>query len=109
MLVKHYTEVSYRVADPLRPGRTTNTGRLVPSGAYAHSDPEGGSFQADAEGWFDVPEDVGRRMCRIRTGGRSGFYGEGEVEEHRRIGDLDDAPPVRRGPGRPPGRQRSTE
>ena len=108
MLIKHYTEVLYRVADPLRPGRTTNTGRLVASGATAHS-AAGTTFEADEDGWFDVPEDVGRAMCAVRTNGRSGFYAEGAVEEHRRIGDLEDEAPRRRGPGRPPGRPRLSE
>lgn len=58
MLIKHYRQVRFRVADPIRPGRTVFDERLDPSGTHQISH-RGAIYDADAEGWFDVPEEVG--------------------------------------------------
>ena len=58
MFITHFNEVMYRTPDPTRPGKTTFAKRMEKSGTnvIVH---EGVTYEADDEGWFDVPESVG--------------------------------------------------
>lgn len=107
MYLKHYTAVPQFIADPMHPGRPARITRLIESGMSSHAEPDQ-TYEADANGWFDFPMEVGERLRRYRHKG-SGWFAEGEVADQVRLGALDqmDRParesdePTRRGPGRP--------
>lgn len=103
MLIKHFRHVNKRVADPLRPGRTSVVYELRPSGAseLVYRDATGARVVAKPvqDGWFDVPSDFGIQMCKAHT--PDGWYTPAEVDEEVRLGRIEDTPPerpVRRGP-----------
>jgi hypothetical protein len=55
--IKHYREVQYRVPDPVRPGHTVFDRRMDSSKTHAISH-NGKEYEADPDGWFDVPDEV---------------------------------------------------
>ncbi len=108
MYIKRFRRGYEAVPDPLHPARTVNRPILKPSAATSlvYRDPltnERVELVPDAEGWFDVPHEVGNDLCRFRTPEGEGFYPEQDVAEERRLGRLEEEPrePARRGPGRP--------
>lgn len=72
MFIKHFREVTYRVADPLHPGHTVFDRRMDASKTYdiTHN---GVAYKADADGWFDVPPEVAAHF--LGTNGSPGFPG----------------------------------
>lgn len=80
MFIKQFRSAWARVPDPLRPGKRALEERLVPTGAHAISH-DGQSFEADADGWFDVPDHVGAQLVNFRHPDSSRFYQPHEVSE----------------------------
>jgi len=64
MFIKHFREVTYRVPDPMRPGHTAFDRRMDSAGTHALSH-NGQVYHADADGWFDVPEDVATHFLKF--------------------------------------------
>lgn len=64
MFIKHFREVQYRVPDPMRPGHTVFDRRMDSSKTETISH-NGKTYQSDADGWFDVPDEVGRHMLNF--------------------------------------------
>lgn len=75
MFIKHFREVTYRVPDPMRPGHSAFDRRMDASGAHRLNH-EGKSYEADSDGWFDVPDEVGRFFI-----GRPGWCSPEMVDE----------------------------
>ncbi len=93
MFLKLFRENPVRVPDPLRPGRTAIVPTLVAAGSGPISD-GGSTFEPDADGWIEVPEDVGGRLHRFRFPGGERFCTPHEVNEEVRLGRA--APTSRR-------------
>lgn len=97
MLIRHFDPFGRRVPDPMRPGRTAVVTELRPSSSTSltYTDESGTEFTIPprSDGWFDVPEEVGRRLCRHRTAGSrgiggGGFYTDAEVDDKYRLGII---------------------
>lgn len=96
MLIRHFDPFGRRVPDPMRPGRTAVVTELRPSKTstitYVDADGETVLVQPRRDGWFEVPEDVGQRLCQHRTPGHGvgggGFYTEAEVDEKYGLGVI---------------------
>lgn len=58
MYIKHFREVNFRVPDPMRPGHSAFDRRLDWSKTHSITH-EGKTYDADSDGWFDVPTEVG--------------------------------------------------
>lgn len=90
MFIKHFREVTYRVPDPMRPGHSAFDRRMDASGAHQilHN---GKEYQADNDGWFDVPDEVGAYFV-----GRPGWCTPEMVDEEKVAGRIrrDDAEPL---------------
>lgn len=97
MFVKQFRSTWVRVPDPLHPGKRALEERLTPTGATSISHPSG-QFQADDDGWFEVPADVASELLGRRHPGGERFYTPAEVNEEVRLGS---APAEKRKPGRP--------
>jgi hypothetical protein len=86
--IQHFTKSYEAVPDPLRPSRSAQVGRLLPSGNTSYTYSVNGrtvSVEPDENGWLEVPEEVGREACRYRQNG-SGFYTPGEVAQLTQLG-----------------------
>lgn len=89
MHIKQFRTVYVRVPDPLRPGKRAQEERLYPTGAVSLS--HGGvAFDADEDGWFDVPAEVAEDMLKFRHPGGEKFYTPADVDEQVRLGALDE-------------------
>lgn len=80
MYIKMFKEQQVRVQDPLRPGRRIFETRLNPSGGSGLSH-EGGKYEADEDGWIEVPEEVGQALTKFRGQKGEKFYTPDEVNE----------------------------
>lgn len=104
MYIKRFRRGYEAVPDPLHPSRTAQRPVLkaVPSTyplVYTDGSGKRVEMHPDADGWFDVPEDVGAFQCKFRTPQGEGFYPERDVAEERRLGRTDE--PERSAPERP--------
>ena len=88
MHIKHFTSVAQVVPHPMRPGERVKIFRLVDAHCASLTH-EGVHYEPDAKGWFNVPEEVGQRLCRYRAN-RSGFYHVGEVADAVRMGSIEE-------------------
>lgn len=80
MFIKQFRSAWARVPDPLRPGKRALEERLVPTGAHSISH-DAASYDADEDGWFDVPDAVGAALKRFRHPDSGRFYEPHEVSE----------------------------
>lgn len=95
MFIKQFRSTWVRVPDPMRPGRRALEERLVPTGTTALSHPSG-EYEADRDGWIEVPHDVGVQLCAFASrdphgGAVTRFYTPAEVNEQVRLGALDES------------------
>ena len=98
MFIKQYREQMVRVADPLRPGKRIFEVRLVPAGGSGIKH-KGTFFEADDDGWTDVPDEVGNFLRKFRGPKGEKFYTPDEVGEEVAVGrikaDEGDLPPAK--------------
>ena len=104
MQIKQYIEKQVKVRDPMRPGRFGYETRMYPTHT-AVTDPSGEDYPIDAEGYSEVPEDVGNMLHKSRGGKGERWYTPQEVFEEVSLGRLEEAVrradvPVQRGPVR---------
>lgn len=92
MFIKHYKEVQIRVPDPLHPGQRVFDTRMDWSGTHAINH-EGKTYEADPDGWFDVPDNVAAHLL-----GFPGWRTPDQVDEERSSGiirqDVGDETPL---------------
>ena len=88
MFIKMFREHEVRVQDPLRPGRRTFETRLRPSGAESHGGVDGVEYFADADGWIEVPAEVGTEAVKYRFPDGARFYTPEQVDEEAAAGRI---------------------
>jgi hypothetical protein len=88
MFIKQFRSHQVRVPDPLRPGKRVFEDRLIPSGAAAVS-LEGRVYEADDDGWIEVPHELGAHLLSMRHPGGERFFTPHEVDEQVRLGAVD--------------------
>ena len=89
MYLKQFRTVQVRVPDPMKPSRKTFEDRLIPTGGTQIS--HGGKiYDADEEGWFDLPFDAANHLASFRSPNGEKFYSPEQVDEQVRIGALKD-------------------
>jgi hypothetical protein len=106
MYLKQMKTVPVRVSDPLRPGKRTFEDRMIATGATAIVH-EGVQYDADEDGWIEVPEAVGAHMQQFRSPEGAKWYTPTQIDEEYRVGRVqgepDDMPSANR---RAKGKQR---
>lgn len=105
MLIKHFRDVQVRMRDPLRPNQWVLSRRLESDGTSALSH-EGEGYSANKQGWFDVPEHVGRFFLS-----RPGWRTPAQVDEAVMAGELEanDSPASAPKPAAPPRKKAASE
>lgn len=93
MYLKHFRTVRFRVADPMRPGRSVFDERLDGSGTHSVVH-DGHTYEADDSGWFDLPDHVGAHFARY-PGWRTPEQVDEEVVAGRIKADPSDALPAK--------------
>jgi hypothetical protein len=80
MFIKQFREQQVRVQDPLRPGRRIFETRLNPT--HCHTVNHGSEeYEADDDGWIELPSDAGEALRRFRGPRGEKFYTPEEVDE----------------------------
>lgn len=102
MQLKQFKERQVRVRDPIRPGRFGVETRFYAGGAHAiaHSS---GTYEADDEGWIEVPPEVAAEIRKSRGPGGERWYAPEEVLEEVGLGRIEESRPsvpTARGPVR---------
>ena len=104
MFIKQFREQQVRVQDPLRPGRRIFETRLNPTNCHTVNH-EGEEYEADGDGWLEVPFEAGEALRSFRGPRGEKFYTPEEVDEEVVAGrikpDPADKPPE---PFKPPTR-----
>ena len=104
MQIKQYIEKQVKVRDPMRPGRFGSETRMYATGCDRITD-QGVDYDADDNGYIEVPESVGNLLHKSRGGKGERWYTPQEVFEEISIGRMEEAVrradvPVQRGPVR---------
>lgn len=76
MFIKMFKEQQVRIQDPLRPSKRIFEMRLNPAGATSYA-----GHEADAEGWIEVPDEVGEAAVGFRGPNGERFFTPGQVDE----------------------------
>lgn len=100
MYIKHFREVTYRVPDPMRPGHNAFDRRMDASGTYSLTH-DGKTYNADSDGWIEVPDEVGRRMINFPGWCSPEMVDEEIVAGRIRRNDADALPNTRAEIGKP--------
>jgi hypothetical protein len=85
--IKKFRTVQVRVPDPLHPGKRVFEDRMFDAGCTGLTF-EGAVYEADEDGWFDVPPEVAEHYLRHRHPGGEKFYSPEEVDEQVRLGSM---------------------
>jgi len=91
MFIKQFRHRQVRVPDPLRPSKRVFEDRLIPAGGGS-IEHEGVKYEADEDGWVDVPQDLGVHLRSFRAPGGERWYAPEEVDEQVRLGIVDADP-----------------
>lgn len=89
MFIKQFRARYTRVPDPLRPGKRVLEERLFAAGTTSLVD-GGSTYQADDDGWIEVPDDLGARLVAFRFPGGERWHTPWEVDEQVRMGAMAD-------------------
>lgn len=91
MHIKHFTRRWRYVPDPMHPGRYVKTPWYVPSGAAYPIRDGSSTYPPDANGWHEVPQELGERLCKFRSDG-AGFFQPGQVADTAELFDEPERP-----------------
>jgi len=87
MYIKMFREKEIRVQDPLRPGKYVFETRFIPTGASSTSH-GGANYEADADGWIEVPAEAGELLTNFRGPKGERFFTPEEVNEEVGLGRV---------------------